>query len=50
MINMAASPEPDDEPSEEWALDDIDGDAAYIDKPTVRSQLLLYACKRNILD
>jgi hypothetical protein len=49
MINMAASLEPDDESSEGWALDDSDGDAAYVDKPTVRSQLL-YAPVKKVLD
>ena len=39
MINMAASLEPEDESSEGWALDDSDGDAAYVERPTVRSQL-----------
>jgi hypothetical protein len=39
MVNMAASLEPDDESSEALALDNSDGDAAYVDKPTVRSQL-----------
>ena len=41
MVNMAASLEPDGDSSEGRALDDSDGDAAYVDKPTVRSQLLL---------
>ena len=48
MINMAASVEPNDESSERWVLDDSDGDAAYVDKPTVRSQLLYAPVK--ILD
>ena len=48
MINMAASVEPDDESSERSVLDDSDGDAAYVDKPTVRSQLLYAPVK--ILD
>lgn len=39
MINMAASLEPEDESSEGWALDDSDGDAAYVERPRVRSQL-----------
>jgi hypothetical protein len=39
MVNMSASPEPDDESLQGWAVDDSDGDAAYVDKPTVRSQL-----------
>jgi len=45
MINMAALLEPDDESSERWALDDSDGDAAYIDKPTVRLQLFYMPVK-----
>jgi hypothetical protein len=49
MIDMAASLEPDDESSEGWALDDSDGDAAYVDKPTVRSQFF-YAPVKKILD
>jgi hypothetical protein len=37
---MAASLEPEDESLEGWALSDNDGDATYVDMPTVRSQLL----------
>lgn len=40
MINMVESLEPDDESLEGWDLDDSDGDPAYVDKPTVCSQLL----------
>ena len=43
---MATSLELDDGSSEEWALDNGDGDAAYVDRPTVRSQLF-YATKKN---
>ena len=39
MINMAASLDPEDESSEGWALDDNDGDTAYVDRP-VRFQHL----------
>ena len=41
MINMPASLGQDDESLEEgWAPDDSDSDAAYVDRPTVRSHLL----------
>jgi hypothetical protein len=33
---MATPLELDDESSEGWALEDSDGDAAYVDKPMVR--------------
>ncbi len=45
---MASSLEPDDESSEGWALDDCDGDAAYVDKPTARSQLLHAPMKKSL--
>jgi len=48
MINMAASLEPDDESLEGWALDDSGGDAVYVDKPTVRSQLFYAPVKQSL--
>ena len=48
MIKMAASLEQEDEASEGWALNDSDGDAAYVDKPTtVRSQLFNTSVKKK---
>jgi hypothetical protein len=47
MINMPASLEPEDESFEGWTPDDGDNDAAYVDKPTVRPQLL-YTPIKNI--
>ena len=50
MIDMVASLEPDDEASEGWALNDSDGDAAYVDKPTtVRSQLFYTPVEKKAL-
>lgn len=42
---MATSLEPDDESLEGWALGGSDGDAAYVDKPTVRSRLFYTTVK-----
>lgn len=44
---MAASRDPDDESSEGWALDDNDGDAAYVDKPTRRGRSTRKRRKKN---
>jgi hypothetical protein len=49
VINMVASLEPEDESPEGWALDDSDGDAAYVEKPTVRSRLLCTPIKKKSL-
>ena len=47
---MAASVEPEDDASEGWALNDSDGDAAYVDKPTtVRSQLFYTPVEKKAL-
>ena len=48
---MATPLELDDEPSEGWALEDSDGDAAYEDKPMVRFRLFYAPVKkRTFLD
>ncbi len=45
---MVASLEPEDESSEGCALDDSDGDAAYVEKLTVRSQFLCTPIKKVV--
>lgn len=49
MVNMPASLGPEDESLEEgWAPEDSDSDAAYVDRPTVRSHLLYTPIKNSL--
>src|SRR6266850_128042 len=48
VVNMVASPEPEEESFEGLAQDDSDGDGAWSDRQTVRSQPL-YTPKKSLM-